>query len=42
MSNFNKVVLSLQKIKSKNLEQNQKNLVHYLIKDYGFSNDEAE
>ena len=42
MSNFNKVVLSLQKIKSKNFGLNQKNLVHYLVKDYGFSNDEAE
>ena len=42
MSNFNKVVLSLQKIKSKNLGQNQENLVHYLVKDFGFSNDEAE
>ena len=42
MSNFNKVVLSLQKIKSKNLGQNQENLVHYLVKDYSFSNDEAE
>ena len=42
MSNFNKVVLSLKKIKSNNLGQNQENLVHYLVKDYGFSNDEAE
>ena len=41
MSNFNKV-LSLQKNKSKNLGQNQENLVHYLVKDYSFSNDEAE
>ena len=36
MSNFIKVILSLQKIKSKNLVQNQKNLVHYLVKDYAF------
>ena len=42
MSNLNKVILSLQKIKSKNLGQNQENLVHYLVKDYSFSNDEAE
>ena len=42
MSNFNKVILSLQKIKSKNLGQNQENLVHYLAKDYSFSNDEAD
>ena len=41
MSNFNKVILSLQKIKSKN-KQNQENLVNYLVKDYSFSNDEAE
>ena len=42
MEKFNKVILSLQKIKSKNLGQNQENLVHYLVKDFGFSNDEAE
>ena len=42
MSNFNKVILSLQNIKSKNLGQNQENLIHYLVKDYSFSNDEAE
>ena len=42
MSNFNKVISSFKKIKSKNLGQNQENLVHYLVKDYSFSNDEAE
>ena len=42
MSNFNKVILSLQKIKSKNLGQNQENLIHYLVKDNSFSNNEAE
>ena len=42
MSNFNEVVLSLQKIKSKNLGQNQENLIHYLVKDNSFSNNEAE
>ena len=41
MSNFSKV-LSLQKSKSKNLGQNQEHRVHYLVKDYSFSNDEAE
>ena len=41
MSNFNRVILSLQKIKSKNLVQDQENLVHYLVKDYSFSNDEV-
>ena len=42
MEKFNKVILSLQKIKSKNLGQNQENLVHYLEKNYSFLNDEAE
>ena len=42
MSEFNQVILSLQKIKSKNLGQNQKNLVNYLVQDYSFSSDEAE
>ena len=42
MSNLNKITLSLQKIKSKNLGQNQVNLVNYLIKDYSYTNEEAE
>ena len=42
MSEFNQVILSLQKIKSKNLGQNQENLVNYLVKDYSFSSNEAE
>ena len=42
MSNVNKVILYLHKIKSKNFGQNQENLMHYLVKDYSFSNDEAE
>ena len=42
MSNFNKVISSFQKIKGKNLGQNQEKLVHYLVKDCSFSNDEAE
>ena len=42
MSSFSKVILSLQKINSINLGQNQENLVHYLVEDYSFSNDEAE
>ena len=42
MSNFNKFILSLQKIKSENLGQNQENLVNCLVKDYSFSKDEAE
>ena len=42
MSNFNKVILYLQKTKSRNLGQNQGNLEHYLVKDYRFSNNEAE
>ena len=36
MSNFNKVILSLQKIKRKNLAQNQENLVNYLVKIIDF------
>ena len=42
MLNFNKVILSLQKIKIENLGQNQENLMDYLVKDYSFSNDKAE
>ena len=42
MSNFNKVILSLQKTKSENLGQNQENLVSYLVTDNSFSKDEAE
>ena len=42
MSEFNQVILSLQKIKSKNLGQNQENLVNYLVKCYSFSSDKAE
>ena len=34
MLSFNKVILSLLKIKSKNLGQNQENLANYLVKDY--------
>ena len=42
MSNLNEVTLPLQKIKSKNLGQNQVNLVNYLVKEYSFTNDEVE
>ena len=42
MSEFNQVISSLQKIRSKNLGQNQENFVNYLVKDYSFSSDEAE
>ena len=42
MSNFNKVILSLPNIKSKNLGQNQENLVNCLVKDYSFLNDETD
>ena len=41
MLNLNKVTLSLQKIKSKNLGQNQVNLVNYLVKDYSFTNKQS-
>ena len=42
MPNFNRIILSSQKIKCKHLGQNQENLVNYLVKDYSFSNDEVE
>ena len=38
----NAITLSPQKIKSKNLRQNQVNLVNYLVKDYSFTNDKAQ
>ena len=41
MSNFNKIILSLQRIKGKNIGQNKENLVNYLVKCYRFLNDEA-
>ena len=34
MSDLNKFVLCLEKIKSKNLGQNPDNLKHFLMKDY--------
>ena len=34
MADLNKVILCLQKIKDKNLEQNQDNLKSFLVKDY--------
>ena len=42
MSNLNVVFLSLQKINSKNVGQNQKNLVNHLVKGYSFTIDGAE
>lgn len=42
MFNLNKVVSSLQKIKSKNLGQNQKNVVNDLVKYFCFTNNEVE
>ena len=42
MSNPNKVTLSSQKIKNKNLGQNQVNLGDYLEKVYSFTNVEAK
>ena len=42
MPNLNKVTSSLQKIKSKYLGQSQEHLVNYLVKDYRFTNYEAE
>ena len=37
MSNLNTVTLSLQKVKIKNLGENQEHLVNYLVKDYRFT-----
>ena len=36
MSDLNKVVLCLEKIKSKNLGQNPDNLNHFLMKDFNY------
>ena len=41
MSNLNKVVLCLQKIKSKNLGQNPDNLKHFLLKDFNCDCEDA-
>ena len=42
MADLNKVILCLQKIKSKNLGQNQDNLKSFLVKDYEYSPELAE
>ena len=42
MGDLNKVILCLQKIKSKNLGQNQDNLKSFLVKDYEYSPELAE
>ena len=39
---FSKVILCLQKIRSKNLGQNQDNLKNFLVKDYEYSPEPAE
>ena len=39
MADLNKVILCLQKIKSKNLGQNQDNLKSLLVKDYEYSSE---
>ena len=39
MADLNKVILCLQKIKSKNLGQNQDNLTSLLVKDYEYSSE---
>ena len=42
MADLNKVVLCLQKMKSKNFGQNQDNLKSFLVKDYEYSPELAE
>ena len=42
MADLSKVILCLQKIKSKNLGQNQDNLKNFLVKDYEYSPELAE
>ena len=42
MADLSKVILCLQKIKSKNLGQNQDNLKSFLVKDYEYSPELAE
>ena len=42
MADLNKVILCLQKIKSKNLGQNQDNLKSFLVKDCEYSPELAE
>ena len=42
MADLNKVFLCLQKIKSKNLGQNQDNLKSFLVKDYEYGPELAE
>ena len=41
MSDIVDVVLSLKKIKTKNLGQNKHNLINYLSKDYGYNKESA-
>ena len=42
MADLNKVILCLQKIKTKNLGQYQNNLKNLLVKDYEYSPELAE
>ena len=42
MADLNKVILCLQKMKSKNFGQNQDNLKSFLVKDYEYSPELAE
>ena len=41
MSNLNKVILCLEKIKIKNFGQNPDNLKHFLIKDFNYNCEKA-
>ena len=42
MVDLNKVILCLENIKGKNLEQNPDNLTRFLIKDFGYKKEDAD
>ena len=42
MADLNKVVACLEKIKGKNMGQNEDNLLHFLMKDYVIQNEDAK
>ena len=42
MADLNKVILCLENIKGKNLGQNPDNLSRFLIKDFGFEQEDAD
>ena len=42
MVDLNKVILCLENIKGKNLEQNPDNLTRFLIQDFGYKKEDAD